>query len=274
LKQVRLPGTDLEVSRLGFGTASLHHLMRAKERSALLASALDSGLTHFDSARMYGEGLAQRSLGDFLAGGLRSRVTLATKIGFSTDRLSELVPVVMYLKKATGSIARRLGISSPGHRTRELTPADAERTLARSLQALRTDWIDVLFVHEPQPEEIPALHELARWLQVQKSSGRARWLGLSGTAEQCVAVVKEIGGVFDVLQLEDSVERREGDAVRAIGWPLQITYGYFRLAGAHAGEATLSAALERNAQGMVLMSSRRPERIRSAAQQAQREAGA
>src|SRR5471032_2127488 len=113
MKQIRLPGIDLTVSRLGFGTASLHHLVRSKERRALMAAALDAGFTHFDTARMYGEGLAERSLGDFMAGGLRQRVTLATKFGFAVDSLGERVPAAMYVKRAVGSIARRTGLAAP-----------------------------------------------------------------------------------------------------------------------------------------------------------------
>ena len=272
MKQVRLPGTDLTVSRLGFGTASLHHLIRWKDRADLLACALDSGFSHFDTARMYGDGLAEATLGRFLAGGLRQQVTLATKIGFASDPLGEMIPAVMYFKRAAGIIARKTGFSLQTDRARKLSADDAERTLARSLRALRTDWVDVLFVHEPQPDELGALQNLAKWLLLQKSSGRTRLLGLSGAANDCLAIVKEVGGVFDVLQVEDSVAGREADALRAIEWPMQITYGYFRRANDMSdAQATLKAAMARNAQGMVLMSSRKSERLRAAARQAGQE---
>ena len=84
MQQIILPYTDLKVSRLGFGTASLHHLIYQKDRELLLGQALDSGFTHFDTARLYGEGLAEHSLGRFL-GKQRQNVTIGTKFGISAN---------------------------------------------------------------------------------------------------------------------------------------------------------------------------------------------
>src|SRR2546429_2511028 len=50
-----LAGTTLSVSRLGLGTASLHHLLWSSERMQLLKTALDCGISHFDTARMRSE---------------------------------------------------------------------------------------------------------------------------------------------------------------------------------------------------------------------------
>ena len=66
MQQIAIPNTRLQTSRIGFGTASLHHLYRSRARSALLTAALDSGISHFDTAPMYGEGMAERELGRFL----------------------------------------------------------------------------------------------------------------------------------------------------------------------------------------------------------------
>jgi aryl-alcohol dehydrogenase-like predicted oxidoreductase len=246
--------------------------VRSKERRALMAAALDAGFTHFDTARMYGEGLAERSLGDFMAGGLRQRVTLATKFGFAVDSLGERVPAAMYVKRAVGSIARRTGLAAPPTQRRQLSPAAAEESLTRSLRALRTDWVDILFVHEPQAKEIGELHALAEWLRAQKANGRARWLGLSGLARDCVTIAQELSGVFDVLQVEDSLAGREADILSPSGWPMQMTYGYLRHAKASSAEpedpafdshAVVRAALARNAHGMVLVSTRKADRIRT-----------
>src|SRR2546429_8200098 len=73
-----LAGTTLSVSRLGLGTASLHHLLWSSERMQLLKTALDCGISHFDTARMYGEGLAERELGRFLTGGRQREIGRAS----------------------------------------------------------------------------------------------------------------------------------------------------------------------------------------------------
>ena len=72
MTQTLLQGTSLLTSRLGMGTAALHHLSTERARQSLLAAALYAGITHFDTAPMYGEGLAERSLGQFLRGRIRS----------------------------------------------------------------------------------------------------------------------------------------------------------------------------------------------------------
>ena len=278
MRKLSLPHTELAVSRLGFGTSSLHHLLFASQRHRLLCAALDAGFTHFDTAPMYGEGMAERSLGAFASGTLRREVTLATKIGWPAETLSELFPPALYAKRVVTGVANRIGLGPPSPRKRALSASDAEASLARSLRALRTDWIDVLFVHEPQPAEIGALQELAPWLQRQKASGRARWLGLSGVAASCVGVARELEGVFDILQVEDSLAGHEADVLRDLDWPLQVTYGYFRRAARSASETqgsvpdganVLAGALNRNPAGMVLVSTRRPERLQAMARAAE-----
>jgi exodeoxyribonuclease-3 len=58
MKQVILPNSNLQVSRLSFGTASLHHLITSRARQQLLYSVLNSGISHFDTSPYYGFGLA------------------------------------------------------------------------------------------------------------------------------------------------------------------------------------------------------------------------
>src|SRR5262245_50530975 len=66
MKRVQLPGTEIVMSRLSFGTSRLHHVPSGKHRQSLLAAAFDAGFTHFDTAPLYGFGLAESDLGGFL----------------------------------------------------------------------------------------------------------------------------------------------------------------------------------------------------------------
>ena len=266
-----LPGTELACSRLGFGTAALHHLLRGNDRQRLLQTALDMGFTHFDTARMYGEGMAERTLGAWLAGGVRQRVTLATKFGIPAQSWPERFPALMYAQRALGGMARRAGWRGASERGRCWTEDAAEASLIRSLRALRTDWVDVLLVHEPRMDDLPALQALAPWLLQQKVNGRVRYLGLAGQAATCLTIHQAMPGVFQVLQVEDSLAGVEADVLTAAGLPLQITYGYLRLAGQARdtqqldAPALLRAALARNSAGMVLVSTRKIERVRDLA---------
>lgn len=267
MQRITLPGTDLQTTRLGFGTATLHRAFRSRERQALLGAALDAGFTHFDTARMYGEGLAERELGRFL-GQSRHHVTLATKFGIPAIPALERFPLLMYAQRALGGVGRRLVPRWWDH-PRVISHEQAEINLAASLKALQTDWIDILFVHEPQFADVDALLDMADWLQRQKASGRVRWLGLAGSARHCIAVVQQTGRLFEILQVEDSLAAHEADVVTQAGQPLQITFGYLRQATAAqpqaAGLAVMQAALARNPHGMILVSSRQPERLRALA---------
>lgn len=274
MKQCRVAGTSLQTSRLGFGTASIHRLLGEADRQALLAGALDAGFTHFDTARMYGEGIAEHALGRFLAGGLRQKVTLASKFGLPADPLFERFPALMYAQRALGGAARRVGLQGDHQRVRALSPAAAEASLVKSLKALQTDWLDILFVHEPQLGDVAELHALAEWFARQKSGGRVRYLGLAGSAANCLAVMQQVPDVFDVLQVEDSLAGREADILAVTGQPLQITYGYLRRAAEQTGNAVatpidgravMRATLARNGNGMVLVSTRKVERLRELA---------
>lgn len=269
MHSVKIPGTSLVSSKLGFGTASLHHLSTSALQLRLLAAAADHGMTHFDTAPMYGEGLAERILGRFLRGGKREQFTLATKVGFPSRRLPETFPAWMYLEKVTKAIANKIGLFRGAQRTRSLLEQDVEASLSKSLRRLHTDCVDVLFIHEPSPAEIPEIIRLAEWLRRQKQRGRARYLGLAGNAAACVAIHGRIPGLFDVLQVEDSIDAREADAVSAAGRPLQLTYGYLRASSqggagglpSPPGQAVLTEALSRNPSGVVLVSTRKLARI-------------
>ncbi len=264
MERVILPGTQLEVSRLGFGMASLHHALRRRDRQAILGAALDAGFTHFDTARMYGEGIAERELGRFSAG-RRELLSIATKLAMPAVPLFEALPPLLYGQRVLDGVGRRLLPGLWGRRRRDLSTAGAEDSLVRSLRALGTDWVDILFIHEPAAGEAPAVERLADWLLRQKTAGRVRYLGLAGQAPDCITIDHQLPGLFDILQVEDSLLDREADVVVEGGRPLQITYGYIRQARSMGPPADplaiIQGALARNPHGMVLVSTRRRKRL-------------
>jgi aryl-alcohol dehydrogenase-like predicted oxidoreductase len=278
MKTIILAGTTLRVSRLGFGTASLHHLLWRKERMELLKEALDCGITHFDTARMYGEGLAERELGRFL-GGERQRVTIGTKFGLPAVGALERLPAMLYAHRALSGIARRVLPAWRGKRERCVTRAAVKESLERSLRALRTDYCDIFFLHEPCEADSGLMEDSVAYLERQKRAGRIRYLGLAGEASECVAFARWAGGVFEVLQVRDSLENREADSLKAAGKKLQITYGYLRTARRAGGENAdvqdvMRKALARTEEGMMLVSSRNAGRLRALAEVAgEKEAG-
>jgi len=83
-ERVPLGRTSLTVTKLGLGTAPLGGMYRAVEDSdahAVAIQAWNAGLRLFDTAPLYGFGLAERRLGDILRDRPRGELTLSTKVG-------------------------------------------------------------------------------------------------------------------------------------------------------------------------------------------------
>ena len=76
-----MPRASIPLSRLGLGLSRLHYIDEAAGVT-LIAAARDLGITHFDTARLYGDGWSERVLGKrFALRQGRDKVTIATKFG-------------------------------------------------------------------------------------------------------------------------------------------------------------------------------------------------
>ena len=263
MRQVLLPGTDIRVSRISFGTASLHHLFSAADRQELLRAAADAGITHYDTSPYYGYGLAEADLGRF-AHGRRSAVTLTTKVGLYPLGFAHVHAAGVWSRKALGKLAPRLSLPAVDWQV-----ARARTSLIASLRRLRTDYVDFLLLHEPVPYLI-ARDEWLAWLEAERAAGRVRAWGLAGTAARFGTWVQARHPLAQVVQTQDSLDRRQADFLTVSGRELQFTYGYLSAGRSGAGgmspEEVLRQALDRNRTGAVLVSTRRVDRLRRLAQ--------
>ena len=255
---IRIPGTALEVSRFSCGTASLHHLPRARARLDLLLAAVDAGFSHFDTSPLYGFGLSEEDLGRLLKQ-RGQELTVATKVGLYPPGRSAGGEISVWLRKAAGKLLPKL--SRP---IVDWSLAAARSSLDRSLHRLGRDWIDILFLHEPVPGLFD-VDEWFAWLEEQRSQGRIRAWGLAGLPRPMVPWLRSGHPLADILQVRDSVVGREADVVLAAGRDLQFTYGYLSAPSGTAGEQPISeplrTVLARNPTGSVVVSTRRIERL-------------
>jgi aryl-alcohol dehydrogenase-like predicted oxidoreductase len=170
---VALSGTDLAISRIGFGTASLHHRFRQRDRIDLLKRAVSLGLSHIDTAPYYGDGLAECDIGA-LPTSMRSRITVTTKVG--------LYPRWGCSHTALSLRVRRLAVKLAMVSTSPISDLDIVRSTAslnRSLTRLRLDCIDLLLLHEPQWTNID--HDaILDWLTQCRAAGKIRAWGVAG----------------------------------------------------------------------------------------------
>jgi D-threo-aldose 1-dehydrogenase len=83
-EKVRVGSTDLFLPRIGLGTASLGNLLEAMSDGAaveVMERALAAGITYFDTAPLYGHGLAERRVGRAIVNTPRDQLVLSTKVG-------------------------------------------------------------------------------------------------------------------------------------------------------------------------------------------------
>jgi aryl-alcohol dehydrogenase-like predicted oxidoreductase len=259
---VRIHGTDMHVPRLSFGTASLHHLIRARDRRRLLATACAHGLTHFDCAPYYGHGLTEQDVGLFLKH-RRSDCTVTTKVGLYPRGGAARGIGSVWLRKLAGRIVP--GLDQP---TPDWSVDRSRRSLEDSLRRLQTDHVDFLLVHEPRIDASLA-DELTVWLEKEMQRGTIRAYGVAGVEERVAALVRSGHRIAGVIQTKDSVPAREADFVLRAGRVLQFTYGYVsgacttavRNAPSASATSLVAEALARNTTGSVIISTRRAERI-------------
>lgn len=267
---VTLQGTGITVSRLSFGTASLHHLPSSHRRQDLLAAAFDHGFTHFDTAPYYGFGIAEQELGRFLKG-RRGRVTIATKVGLYPPGSPCQDTASVWLRKALGKVLPAFSRSVV-----DWSIGAASKSLDSSLHRLGIDQIDLLLLHEPISGAVQS-DLFLDWLKREQDKGRIRAWGLAGQADCMEAWLSINHPLGMVLQVRDSLDRMEADLVMSCGRDLQITYGYLSspslMPKSSTAENILEKAMRRNTTGSVLVSTRQLTHLSELAAVAEKDDG-
>jgi aryl-alcohol dehydrogenase-like predicted oxidoreductase len=196
-----------EVSVVGLGTNNFGRRCDYEQTLAVIDAAIDAGVTLFDTADIYGQGMSEDFIGRALEG-RRDKVVIATKFGSEMDERPE---------------------------ERRGNPDYIQWAVEGSLRRLRTDVIDVYQMHEPDPltpivETLGALNDLVH-------EGKVRWIGSSNfTAEQVEAAEEVARGAgfhrFVSVQNQYSlVEREAEDDVLPACAQLEIGFlPYFPLA--------------------------------------------
>jgi aryl-alcohol dehydrogenase-like predicted oxidoreductase len=178
--------SGVRVSRVGLGCNNFGARVDLEGTREVVEAALDAGITFFDTADIYGgSGGSERMLGEILEG-RREQVVIATKFG------------------------KDMGDGAPSRGA----PEYVRRALEASLDRLRTDYVDLYYLHEPDPttpieETLRALDELVR-------AGRVRAIGCSNFSASELADADEAArsnGLtrFVALQNYYNLLRREDD---------------------------------------------------------------
>jgi D-threo-aldose 1-dehydrogenase len=147
-------------SALGLGTGPLAGLFEAVSADAARATidrAWEAGVRYFDTAPLYGSGLAEERLGTALAARPRDEYTISTKVG------RVLGP---------GDPSPHFVDAPPLGTVFDYTPEGIRRSLAGSLERLGLERVDVVLLHDPEEHmdetrrAADAVRELAHWVGV------------------------------------------------------------------------------------------------------------
>jgi len=148
---LRSTSGEIRTSVLGFGCGSV--LGRVGRRASLRAmnAAWEAGITLFDTARSYGFGDAEAVLGEFLRG-KREDAIVATKFGIAPQKQNALkrlaIPAVRAALRVPGVRKLKHRGNTPEVTFGQFTVAGLRASLECSLRQLRTDRVDLLFLHE------------------------------------------------------------------------------------------------------------------------------
>ncbi|WP_407359585.1 aldo/keto reductase [Microbacterium sp. LBN7] len=183
----RTLGQGLEVSAVGLGCMGMSQSYGPNpgdraEMIGVLRSALDHGVTFFDTAEVYGPYVNEELVGEALEP-LRDEVVIATKFGWRIED------------------GRSIGLDS--------RPEQIRRVAEESLRRLRTDVLDLFYQHRVDPE-VP-IEDVAGTVSELIAEGKVRHFGLS---EASASTIRRAHAVQPVtaLQSEYSLWTRDPEA--------------------------------------------------------------
>ena len=184
--------TGLSVTTLGYGAMEVRgsriwggRPIEDAEAEQILNAVVDNGINFIDTANDYGR--SEEYIGRFLSR-RRDEFVLATKCGCTVVRRDENTD------------------DTPHVWTRE----NLFRGLHESLERMRTDYVDLMQLHNPSVEQCEN-GDLVAALQEMKEQGKVRWIGVSSTHPHLETYIG--WGVFDAFQIPYSALERQHEEV-------------------------------------------------------------
>jgi aryl-alcohol dehydrogenase-like predicted oxidoreductase len=184
----KLGNSGLEVSALGLGCMGMSFgygpAGDKKEMISVIRSAVERGVTFFDTAEVYGPFTNEELVGEALAP-FREQVVIATKFGFKLDP----------------NTGKQAGLDS--------RPEHIKQVAEASLQRLRTEVIDLFYQHRVDPD-VP-IEDVAGAVKELIQEGKVKHFGLSEAAVQTIRRAHAVQPVA-ALQSEYSLWWRSPEA--------------------------------------------------------------
>ncbi len=210
MKTRRFGDTDLETSAIGFGTWALGSDWWGdhEEPDALIARALELGITFFDTGDTYGQGLNEEIVGAALAkaGARREEIQISTKFGYLLD--SERTD------------------HGESERPHDWSARHTRGALEASLRRLRIDYVDLYQLHNPRMDALEH-DDLFEELEAMKAEGLIRHYGVAlgpkigwrdeGVRALDARAITSLQTVYNMLEQEPGAEFLSHAAARGSG---------------------------------------------------------
>ncbi len=161
--------TGLEISRFGLGAAAFGGLYKSvslQDCQETTEIALKRGATYIDTAPHYGKGVSEKRLGEILKGKDRKGFQISSKVGRILVKTG--YEVDDFFKDADVTKTRIYDYSASG----------IERSIKDSLERLQMDYLDIVFIHDPEGNEEIAISEGARALSNLRDKGIIKAYGI------------------------------------------------------------------------------------------------
>jgi aryl-alcohol dehydrogenase-like predicted oxidoreductase len=193
MKLVFVEPIGRNVSRIGFGCASLGSRIGVRKGLETLERAYLAGVTWYDVAPSYGDGMAESIVGEF-ASTKRDRVYICTKVGMrppKTPAAMRLLKPLSQLAIATAPGLKRYASGMRRMPFKMTLSGDLIRSsVEESLRRLCTDYVDVLALHRPTVEEL--VHEdIIRTVECLVQDGKVRAVSVAGDIAAGMAALDE-----------------------------------------------------------------------------------
>jgi aryl-alcohol dehydrogenase-like predicted oxidoreductase len=238
MKYRTIPGTDLELSTVGFGVWTVATTWWGAESDGtgvgLLRRAFELGITFFDTADVYGDGKGETILAEALSE-QRDRIVIGTKFGYD-----------FYNDPGRGGQRER---------PQDFSPKFVRFACEQSLGRLGTDYIDIWQIHNPRMSAVQN-DELFATLEDLKNEGKIRhyaaalgpangWEaeGLALTRNRKITTLQVIYNLFEQAPGRRLIEACERDGVGAI---IRVPHSSGLLEGKYTLETTFPASDHRS----------------------------
>ncbi|MEP7144203.1 MAG: aldo/keto reductase [Ferruginibacter sp.] len=221
------------VNNLGFGCVSLTLLPFEQAALRLLDTAYNEGITHFDTAPLYGNGYSEKIVGKFLKS-KRNKVTVTTKFGLP-PKGAKAIPVWLALplnylqKKIKDSEKKTFSFGEPAIvHYRKIDILEVRQSFEKSIKSLQTGCIDYFLLHEALPAFLT--DEAMHYLSTLKKNGDIGKIGIATSYVSIQQLQPSQLQLWDILQYENGLAYQSDKLVEVYTHQTHFYHSVFKAA--------------------------------------------